>query len=575
MTGAITQPLAPTAANDVTNKAYVDSIVSSFLPLAGGTMTGAITQPLAPTSGNDLVNKTYADSIVSSFLPLTGGTMTGAITQPLAPTSGNDLANKTYVDAQVSSVVIPDATTSIKGKLQLAGDLSGTAAAPLVASKAITNTKLDAFSNSSQLKGSSSTSTDATDIALGNGLIMSNTTLDVNTSNLSSTFLPLAGGIMTGAIVQPLAPTSGNDVTNKSYVDSFLPLTGGAMTGAITQPLAPTSGNDLVNKTYADNIVTGFLPLAGGSMTGAINQPLAPTSGNDLVNKSYVDSFLPLTGGTMTGAINQPLAPTSGNDLVNKTYADNIVTGFLPLTGGAMTGAIVQPLAPTSGNDLVNKTYTDDTYQAKKPSITPGQIAMFGSGADVGQTVDSGFTIDTNLANPSSNTTLWPSNRIIGIVQFGAAMYKATASITLPISGSAKAFSTGNSDIGPAVWPTSGTTFSIGTNGIITIFNSLSYDTYFKLSFSANSLTETIADTSVECSFFNDDTSSLFGITKTLRSYHPGARTNQVLMSALVAVDPVSSLNFSVLLVNSSAEAVTIDSTVPKDVSFVTIQRVA
>lgn len=41
-------------------------------------------------------------------------------------------AVKSYVDAQVAGATIPDATTTVKGKIQLAGDLSGTADAPTV-----------------------------------------------------------------------------------------------------------------------------------------------------------------------------------------------------------------------------------------------------------------------------------------------------------------------------------------------------------------------------------------------------------------------------------------------------------
>jgi hypothetical protein len=69
--------------------------------------------------------------------------------------------------------------------------------------------------------------------------------------------------------------------------------------------------------------------------------------------------------------------------------------------------------------------------------------------------------------------------------------------------------------------------------------------------------------------FLNDTTSQYFGITKTLRP------NNQVFMSALVAVDPTANFKFSVILTNITSGEVTIDSTVPKDVSFVTIQRIA
>ncbi len=53
---------------------------------------------------------------------------------PVVPTpgSGTEAANKGYVDAQVGGGATPDATASTKGKLQLAGDLSGTADLPTV-----------------------------------------------------------------------------------------------------------------------------------------------------------------------------------------------------------------------------------------------------------------------------------------------------------------------------------------------------------------------------------------------------------------------------------------------------------
>lgn len=47
------------------------------------------------------------------------------------PTSSQDATTKAYVDSQITAAA-PDATTSIKGKVQLAGDLSGTADSPTV-----------------------------------------------------------------------------------------------------------------------------------------------------------------------------------------------------------------------------------------------------------------------------------------------------------------------------------------------------------------------------------------------------------------------------------------------------------
>lgn len=48
---------------------------------------------------------------------------------------------KDYVDATVATAA-PDATTTVKGKVQLAGDLSGTAALPTIAANAVTSAKI-------------------------------------------------------------------------------------------------------------------------------------------------------------------------------------------------------------------------------------------------------------------------------------------------------------------------------------------------------------------------------------------------------------------------------------------------
>jgi hypothetical protein len=62
---------------------------------------------------------------------------------PIVPTpSGTtDVANKAYVDATASAGA-PDASTTTKGIVQLAGDLTGTATSPAVATGAITGAKI-------------------------------------------------------------------------------------------------------------------------------------------------------------------------------------------------------------------------------------------------------------------------------------------------------------------------------------------------------------------------------------------------------------------------------------------------
>jgi hypothetical protein len=220
MKGAIVQPFEPVNAEDLVNKMYVDiyrqppnvpdatPTTKGVVQLAGD-LTGAASAPfignkkitnvkIAP--GEALTLKGTGDeglvadislgkelkiegsilnvnSIALSgyFLSLSGGTMKGPIVQPAAPINSSDVVNKSYVDGQTTV----DATAIVKGKLRLAGDLSGTADAPLVAANAITNHKLANLNGPGQLKGSGSDAATAVDISLGSRLYMQGSTLNV------------------------------------------------------------------------------------------------------------------------------------------------------------------------------------------------------------------------------------------------------------------------------------------------------------------------------------------------------------------------------------------------------------
>ena len=85
-------------------------------------------------------NVVFADSPIFSGTPsLPIGTT--AVTQaPLNST--NAIATTSFVTSAIAVATIPDATTTMKGKVQLAGDLTGTAAAPLVGDNKIITTKI-------------------------------------------------------------------------------------------------------------------------------------------------------------------------------------------------------------------------------------------------------------------------------------------------------------------------------------------------------------------------------------------------------------------------------------------------
>ncbi|CCV01684.1 hypothetical protein IIV22_007L [Invertebrate iridescent virus 22] len=370
----VVQDTPPTNPNDLVNKAYVDSVIGSgpFLPLSGGTMSGQIIQSLAPVAPNNLANKAYVDSLIGGgpFLPLSGGTMSGQIIQSSAPTTANNLVNKAYVDSQITSVITPDATSSVKGIVQLAGDLSGTASAPVVSPMVITNSKLANLSAVSQLKGSSSASSTATDISLGSGLSMSGTTLSVNTSSLSSTFLPLAGGTMSGAITQPLAPVAPSDVANKAYVDSQV--------AAVVVPDATSS-------------VKGIVQLAGdlsGTASAPVVSPLAITNAK-LANLSAVSQ---LKGSSSTSSTATDISLGSGLSMSGTTLSVNATTlqkagttqfgvvefdpsGDLSSTSSNSGIGVVKPLAITNAK-LANLSGNSQLKGSSSPSRAATDITL-------------------------------------------------------------------------------------------------------------------------------------------------------------------------------------------------------
>jgi hypothetical protein len=519
MSGAISQPVAPLAGNDLTNKTYVDAqIVNVTVPDASpitkgkvqlaGDLTGTAASPLVANlaittgkladhavtniklinmsgtsqlKGSSSTNSSVTDITLGSnlimsgtilnvnanslpFLPLAGGTMSGAISQPVAPLVGNDLTNKTYVDG----LVTPDATTLIKGKVQLAGDLTGTAASPLVANlaittgkladNAITNSKLANLSGVSQLKGSSSASTAATDISLGTGLSMSGTTLSVNTSSLSGTFLPLAGGTMSGAISQPVAPLAGNDLTNKTYVDGLVTpdattlikgkvQLAGDLTGTAASPLVANLA--ITTNKINDNAVTNLklAAMAGpsqlkGSGTGgntttdiALGSNLVMSGTTLNVNTTALSgTFLPLAGGTMSGAISQPVAPLVGNDLTNKTYVDGLVTpdattlikGKVQLAGdltGTAASPLVANLAITTGK------LADNAITNSKMANMSGVSQLKGSGSGGANAADISLGTGLNMSGTTLSVDSTTLNKA-GNAQFGVVQFDPTGDLT-------------------------------------------------------------------------------------------------------------------------------------------------
>ena len=323
--------------------------------------------------------------------------------------------------------------------------------------------------------------------------------VDTAVATGGGSYLPLAGGSMTGAIsmgnnqiTNVGAPTNTQDATSKTYVDtlvasgvgSCLPLAGGMMTGALnmggTQKVinvaTPTNATDVATKQYVDTAVAGggssFLPLAGGTMSGVINMGTqkitalaTPTQPTDATTKQYVDtavatgggSYLPLAGGTLTGALT-----ISNNSALS-------VSGISYLNGGALLGgAKVTGLgAPTQPTDATTKSYVDTAVATGGGAYLP--LA--------GGTLTGGLVMSNNVisavASPSNPQDASTKSYVDGAVGAKVSKVGDTMTGTLTIQ---PATAVPSVILEPAVGSSPAyaqVAFSAGvTNGLISIDNS-------------------------------------------------------------------------------------------------------
>jgi len=136
-----------------------------------------------------------------------GGYMLQGIGSP--PVDPLDAASKQYVDGKIATVTPADATTTTKGIIQLAGDLTGTAASPQIANNVITDNEI-ATNNKDGVANTPSMRT------LGSGgaqAMAGNTRLDQIPA-------PTASVNLNSRLITNLAdPVAWSDAANKNYVD--------------------------------------------------------------------------------------------------------------------------------------------------------------------------------------------------------------------------------------------------------------------------------------------------------------------------------------------------------------------
>ena len=363
----------------------------------------------------------------------------------------------------------PDATSTVKGKLKLAGDLSGTADLPTVAPLTINNSKLANMTSPNQLKGSNDSSSSVIDIALGSGLTTVGSTLNVDSSTIPVVPVSKGGtgstslsGYLKGNGISPVTgvtPIPVADVQGAVLsVNGVLPVSGNVSvavgivtTGVLSaRPTQPQPNGDIYivsgDPTPANNgrtfISTGsswaeittdqaatdarYVLKAGDTMTGNLNMPTgtkitltdAPTVSADSTNKDYVDTQIasatpnasPAIVGKVQLAGDFDPTSTATNPVIKS--ATTLIQGKLQLAGdlaGTATAPLVANLAITNAK------------------IAPGINSTL-KGTDSGAVTD--ITLGTGLS--MTGTTLNIDTTTIpkaGIAQFGVVEFDSSGDL--------------------------------------------------------------------------------------------------------------------------------------------------
>lgn len=172
LTGTATNPVIATGAitsAKIADGTVVDGDINASAAISQSKISNLVSDLAAKASSASVAAKADDSAVVhlTGSETITGNKTFSGTTIVATPSAPTHAATKAYVDTAASSATVPDADSTTKGKIQLAGDLSGTAASPTVpalANKADTSAVLLKASNLSDV---SSVSTARTNLGLG------------------------------------------------------------------------------------------------------------------------------------------------------------------------------------------------------------------------------------------------------------------------------------------------------------------------------------------------------------------------------------------------------------------------
>lgn len=408
-------------------------------------------------------------------------------------------AVKTYVDAQVSSGA-PDATSTTKGKLQLAGDLAGTADLPILANAAVTTAKIaDLAVTDAKISGvaGSKVTGNITGnaanvtgvVAIANGgtgastVTAAKTALGLeNVSNTSDAAKPISTATQTALDAKENAANKSTSTTLgtsdvlfptqnavKTYVDGKT-ISVGAISGTSNANGGIISGT-VLNLTPADNSNGGVVTTGSQSFSGTktfvsdifVNgMKIGRGTGNNDQNVAFGSGAL----GTGTGSRNTAVGAGAMQQYSGNSFDNNTSIGYWNMpaltTGGGNTSVGAESMVHITtgtqntsiGNQsLINTTGNNNVGVGKRSgtsNTTGSQNTFIGTDADAST---SGLNNATSLgygAVVSSDNSIQLGNNSVVNVKTNGTITSGTVTYPNAHGSSGQVLSTSGS--GTLVW---------------------------------------------------------------------------------------------------------------------------
>jgi hypothetical protein len=349
-------------------------------------------------------------------------------------------AVKTYVDGQFAAGGITDATTLAKGKIQLAGDLTGTAALPAIAASAVTTTKIaDANVTADKLAADA-----VTTIKLANGAVTLSKQADIATASLLGRNTAGTGApeVLSAATAKTLLGLTKTDVSlgnvdntsdaskpvstlTQTALDLKAPLLSPALTGVPTAPTADalTSTTQVATTAFvtaataagtvdADGTTKGKIQLAG-DLSGIAS---APTIAANAVTSAKI------ADGTIVEA-------DLANGTVTLAKQANIATASLIGRSTAGAGA-PEALTATAAKTLLSLENVSNTADADKPVSSAAQTALNLKAPLANPTFTGSVTAPTFTGALTGNATSATTSTNLAAGQGGQIPYQSATGTT-------------------------------------------------------------------------------------------------------------------------------------------------